>query len=59
MAGQISEEACERTQLQVTVGTQVGQQHWQNALLLQSHAAQHGRPLHGKEARVTFIGSNL
>lgn len=41
MARQISEEACEGTQLQVIVGTQEVQQHRQHALLLQSHLTQH------------------
>lgn len=41
MSGQISEEACERAQLQIAVGTQEVQQHRQYALLLQSHSAQH------------------
>lgn len=59
MSGQISEEACERTQLHVTVGTQEVQQHWQDALLLQSHPAHHWSPLQDKESKTIQIWPKL
>lgn len=39
--GQISEEACERTQLQIVSSPQEVECHRQHALLFQSHTAQH------------------
>lgn len=48
MSGQVPEEAGERAQLQVVVGAQEVQQHWQHAFLLHGHLAQHRSPLQGR-----------
>lgn len=59
MAGQISEQACDGAHFSFTVCAHFVHQHWQHALLLQSHSAQHWSPLQDKKKDTVQIQVSL